>query len=75
MLNWEAGGQLWMLFVYHISSFLLVPIVGLTEIKHRQTERETGQHRRQQKEGKAWQCYSTRQEETPTINIHIYVTF
>lgn len=37
-IKWEVGGQLWMLFVYYnqssISSFLLVPIVGVTQIKH-----------------------------------------
>ncbi len=79
MIKREAGGQLWMPFVYYeqnsISSFLLDAHCWADTDKARERERDraTGQHRRQQKAGKAWQCYSMCQgKKTPNYKyLHV----
>lgn len=56
MIKYDAGVQLWMLFVDSdqkgLSAFLLAPIVEMPQIKQ-EKDRTTGQHRSQQKDGNA----------------------
>lgn len=76
-IKWEVGGQLWMWFVYYnqssISSFLLVPIVGLPQIKHERKQVVSIEgKRKKEKPGRG--TPSVRKKKV-TLKISIHKTF